>query len=364
VHLSNSPRRLQSTLINLYAKRAKELTAHDVYRQYVENLFTTPSVLGQREVTRFQASVMEVIPDDVRMIEVSPVAPLGSNSALSGISQKTVLGTIRNTELISDAVSVLTLEAARQRAKEADASPGVTLGTFHRELRTQAYREPQYKPHYHALSLVCAEETSDFDNFKIKNFSEQIGIYLNAMDQGRRIGYAVNEATVNVSNLRTVELAIKDAGFDRDIVRQHARTVGFSVFDTLGITLPKKVPLAELERVVATLPSNLAYLERPLLYTGRIFQQVAEELKKHCGLDSVEMVLHLDRHAGMGYYQDLCVKISSRNPQGQTYELVDIGTNDWMRQLTHRRTDRLMTGGMSTELFMTFFRNQMQIRPS
>ncbi|MEU3861028.1 hypothetical protein AB0F03_27275 [Streptomyces sp. NPDC028722] len=323
----------------------------------MKNLFTTPSVLDQREVTRFQASVMDVIPEDIRMLEISPVAALGSNSALSGISQKTVLGTIRNTEVVADAVSVLALELARQRNAEPNAWAGTTLGTFHRELRTQVYKEPQYKPHYHALSLVRAEHAPNCDDFKTRNLAEQIGIYLDVIDRGRSIGYGADRVTVNVSNLRIVELAIKAAGFDRDVVRRQARTVGFSVFDAVGVALPKKIPLADLNTIVATLPNTLAHLNRPLVYAGRIFGDAIAELAKRRSLDSVDVVLDLDRHAGMGYYQDLCVKISSRNLKGETYELVDIGTNDWLSRLTHRRADRLMTGGMGTELFMTFFRD-------
>ncbi|WP_404954596.1 hypothetical protein [Streptomyces sp. 147326] len=319
-------------------------------------------MLDQREVTRFQSSVMGVIPESVQMLEISPVAALGSNSALSGISQKTVLSTIRNTEVVSDAVSVLALEAARQRNAHAGTWTGATLGTFHRELRTQAYKEPQYKPHYHAMSLVRAEHTTDFDDFKVRNLADQIGIYLDVIDQGRSLGYAMDQVTVNVSNLRLVELAIKAAGFDRQVVRRHARTVGFSVFDAVGVALPKRVPLADLDALVARLPNALAHLERPLVYAGRIFGQAIAELGKRRPLDSVEVVLDLDRHAGMGYYQDLCVKISSRTIGQKTYELVDIGTNDWLSRLTHRRGDRLMTGGMGTELFMTFFGTPEQHR--
>ncbi|MCF0077631.1 hypothetical protein [Streptomyces lomondensis] len=352
------PRALQSVLIGLQADRAARLAAHDVYRRHMANSFTAPSELDQRDVVRFLSVAMDAIPESVRMKELSPVAALGSSSALSSISQKTVLGTIRNTEVVADGLSVLTLEAARQRKAEAvgDIWPGVTLGTFHRELRTQTHSEPGFKPHYHALSLLSAESTPDFDDFKVRRLAEHLSTYLAIIDRAESIGYAAKDVTVAVSNLRVVELLIKELGADREHIMRNTRTFGFSAFDTLGVPLPKQVELRELPSLARSLPARLRFLSRPLDYSAKVFGEAVSRIERLRRTGSVNVVFDLERHAGMGYYQDLVVKMTARNMSGETYSLVDMGTNDWLSRITNRRGDRLMTGGMGSEVFLNNFR--------
>ncbi|WP_123995717.1 hypothetical protein [Streptomyces sp. Ag109_G2-6] len=336
---------------------AGKLAVHDVYRQHKENGFTQPCEIDQREIIRFQATAMEAISENVQMVELSPVAALGSNSALAGISQKTVLGTIRNTEVVADGVTVLALEAAKQRDAQGNSWPGVTLGTFHRELRTQAFSKPGFKSHFHALSLISAENASDFDEFKIKRFAEHIVTYLRVFEQAEKLGYFTEDITVAVSNLRIIELLIKVTGLDRATLMRNTRTLGFSAFDAMGIALPKRVQLSEVDALIESLPEDASHLKRPLAYSAQVFRKAFAEIEKKQRLQSVDVVFDMERHSGMGYYQDICAKISARNAQGDVYPLVDIGTNDWLAKITNRRSDRLITGGMGVEIFISNFRN-------
>jgi hypothetical protein len=68
-----------------------------------------------------------------------------------------------------------------------------------------------------------------------------------------------------------------------------------------------------------------------------------------------DIYFDLSRHAGIGYYQDVCVKISATNNRKEQYPLVDIGSSDWLAKTTGNKADRLITGGMGTELFMKLF---------
>lgn len=353
--LAATPRQLAAVLLDTHAARAAQTTARQVYRQHVENSYTSPCSLDQRVVSRFEAMVVDAVPEQVRMLELSPVAPFGSNGVLSSVSQKTVLSTIRHTEVVADAVSVLTLEAAREAETQGAAWTGLDLGTLHRELRTQAYSRPEFTSHFHALSLVSADSTADFDSFKSRKFAEHVTTYLDVFDRAVATGLQTERITVAFSNLRILELLLKAFGVDREVISRNTRKAGFSAFETIGASLPKRVPWQELDALAASLTGSVEHLRRPLRYVSRIFAHTYDAVTSWPGSIPVDIVFDLERHNGIGYYQDLCVKISACNRAGAWFQLVDIGTNDWLSQISNRRHDRLMTGGMGTETFMKNF---------
>jgi hypothetical protein len=352
---SVSGRELQSALIEDSVKKAGELSVHDVYRQHNENYFVQPCELDQREVVSFEAAALRAIPLDVSMIELSPVSALGTNSIVAGISQKTVLTTIRGTEVLADGVTALTLETAKRKEAEGDWS-SAELGTFHRELRTQAHEQPGFTAHFHALSLVSAAKASNPDEFKSDSFARHISTYLDIMSVAKDVGYEAQKIEVAFSNIRVMELLIKNRGLDRATLMRHTQTPGFSAIDTFGVPLPKKASHIEMVALAEDLPEEVEYLRRPLRYTARIFQKISEAIQSRYTDQQVVTSFDLDRHAGIGYYQDACVKISASNNSGETYPLVDIGTSDWLAKITNQRSDRLITGGMGTELFMKKFK--------
>ncbi|GHJ45899.1 hypothetical protein Cs7R123_32410 [Catellatospora sp. TT07R-123] len=347
----------QSVLIEAHAARAAKLSPSDVHGQFAANPFSRPSDLDQRAVLEFERCAMDVIPLGARMVELSPVTAFAAHSSLTGISQKTVLSTIRNTEVVADGVVVLALLAAEER-RQAAYWNGTMLGTFHRELRTQAHEQPGFTSHFRALSLVSTESTRDSTAFKAAHFARHVGIYLDILDETTSLGYRSESVTVALSNLRILELVIRNERLDRAAIMRHTQTPGFSVMGRFGIPLPRSVRLDELPALTADLPSEFTYLRRALRYLETVFEPTRNALEDRPGAAKTNIVVDLDRHAGMGYYEDACVKISASNELGETFPLVDIGTNTWLTMITNDRSDRLMTGGMGTELFIKKFRSR------
>jgi len=139
------PSELESILLEAYALRARKLSVYDVLRQYESNAFVQPAVIDQKEQVLFESFVVRTLPQKTRLIELSPVTALGTNSVLSDISQRTVLGTTRNTEVVADGVTVLTLELAKLRRLNKNDKNPIDLGTFQRELRTQKHATLGYE---------------------------------------------------------------------------------------------------------------------------------------------------------------------------------------------------------------------------
>lgn len=69
----------------------------------------------------------------------------------------------------------------------------------------------------------------------------------------------------------------------------------------------------------------------------------------------MEFVLDLNRTAGIGYYTDMCFKISATNLEGRSYPLADCGETDWTKQLLGKKKERCIAGGIGADLFISNF---------
>jgi hypothetical protein len=95
-----------------------------------------------------------LLPAQVEGVELSPVAPLGTSSALADVSQGRVLATVRRSEVVSDSTNALALEAAvRRRARlRQDA---VHLAACHRQLRAQDFGDGA-SAHFRLFTVVSS----------------------------------------------------------------------------------------------------------------------------------------------------------------------------------------------------------------
>jgi len=172
---------LQSLLIEIYNQRAKAITAKELLEQYKKNRFVQHSKLSSNCFLEFDQLAYQLLPKDFQILELSPVCPLGSISVMTPNSQNTVLTTIRNTEVCSDATNIMALEASLQRKKfllnkDAKTNP-VKLCASHRLLRTQFFDNPLFLPHFKILSLCIAGKDGGNFQFELSALRELIIYY-------------------------------------------------------------------------------------------------------------------------------------------------------------------------------------------
>lgn len=72
-----SPADLQSLLLEVYSRRAAELTPRDLLKTYEHSRFVSPSHLDLAAMVRLQASLLEQLPPGYEAVLTSPLAPWG-----------------------------------------------------------------------------------------------------------------------------------------------------------------------------------------------------------------------------------------------------------------------------------------------
>ena len=148
-----SPTDLQSLLLAVARTRASRVTAARVARRWRQDRFVRPAVEDPRRLVQVEARLWAMLPDAFVGVELSPVVPLGTCSAVATVDQNRVVSTVRGTEVLSDPTNALVVEAASRRAGGAGRGR-VDVAACHRVLRAQAFNRPGLSAHFKLFALV------------------------------------------------------------------------------------------------------------------------------------------------------------------------------------------------------------------
>jgi hypothetical protein len=148
------PTDLQTLLIAVAGARAGQVTAADVMRRWRSDRFVRPAGSDPRQVAAVEARLWQMLPAEFAAVDLSPVAPLGTCSALGPVSQNRVVTTARNTEVVSDSTNVLAIEAAARRLSQPK-DGRADLACCHRQLRAQVFG-PGASAHFRLFALVSS----------------------------------------------------------------------------------------------------------------------------------------------------------------------------------------------------------------
>jgi len=283
-----SPTDLQSLLLEVYRLRSSRLKPAAVLADFAANRFVRPSAVSPLAFLRWEQAAFSHLPPGFEPLELSPVCPLGSNSAVAQVDQNWAVSTARNTEVVSDSTNVLALECAlRRRAllrQDPKSSQAVHLAASHRLLRAQRFDSPDSVPHFSLFALCSAGRDPGSMQFEWTNLRLHVGFYLKALRAylGPRL---------------PLHLSATDFG-----------------------------ATARVEQVEAQLLSG--------------FRSEADRID--CAYDG-------ERTAGKGYYPGLCFHIHATTASGRRLELADGGCVDWTQKLLSNAKERLVTSGIGSE---------------
>lgn len=346
------PRDFQSLLLQIYGDRVDRLKIEDIMKQYLENRFTPPSDIGQREIIQLDSLIYQKIPSDFEAIELSPVGPLGINKVLSRISQKNILSTVRNIEVIADSTIALSLECAKRRKIMLSENPRtlkvINLCTSHRMVRLQQFeKETRFTPHFRVFAMCTAGgRDAGFEKFETENLIKHIDIYLDLLRSFNESRYLVQKTIVALSDIRITEAIIDYYKIDRRGLGRRTQSRHFDLFGQYNIDMPgtikhpQEIPRKDVRRYK---------IEKSIRLLSKIKRQVVEPLES--AYSDIDFCFDLDRIAGIGYYSGLCFKISAENKEQIRFPLVDGGFTDWTQKLLKNRTERLLTSGIGSEFF-------------
>jgi hypothetical protein len=149
-----SPADLQAALMDVSRSRAAAVTPARLMQRWRQDRYVQPVVSDPRPVWQLEARLWGLLPDEFAGVDLSPVAPLGTCSAVGPVSQDRVISTTRGSEVVSDPTNVLALEAASRRQQTGAAS--VSLASCHRVLRGQPFDQPGLFQHFRLFALVTS----------------------------------------------------------------------------------------------------------------------------------------------------------------------------------------------------------------
>lgn len=349
------PTDLQSLLLKVYENLAAKTKAKDIVRQHRENRFVQPCSLSQREIINFDRLIYSVVPEIFFPIELSPVNPLGLNSVLSRISQKNVLSTVRNIEVVADVTSALVLECARLRSLANNNSGNlkeVHFCTSHRSIRLQQFENiPGFTSHFRVFGTCSAGRDIGYEKFEAENIIRHISLYLDLLKEANWNGYFARDIAVYISDIRITETLIEHFKMDRQKIMANTQTRGFALFNDYDIKLPQVVSsTSELTEDIV----RQYGLNRPISFLGEIERKAISELQEK--YPTATFCFDIERIAGIGYYENLCFKIVAKNKAGMIFPIADGGMTDWTKKLLASKKERLLISGFGSELFCKNFR--------
>jgi hypothetical protein len=161
---------LRSLLLEVNRRQAAKRTPTQILNQYRDDRFTSPSTMDPLRRNRFERHAFETLRvHGYTPVDLAPVNPLGTVSALTPLDQNLVLTTERGTEVVADATNALALESAVRRTGR----ERVRLCATHRLLRTQPVPEG-WANHFGLLAMTTAGRDEGSFRFETDSLRTQI----------------------------------------------------------------------------------------------------------------------------------------------------------------------------------------------
>jgi hypothetical protein len=169
---------LNSVLLEIFSRRARRLDAAKVLASFNRNRFVEASSLDPIKALELELSVLrQAKQGGFTPFILSPVAPLGSCSALATVSQNKVFSSIRGTEVVADATNVLMLKAAND-TKLGSTGDVLRYCTVHRHIRGQALDNPDYTAHFSVYCQVSAGRDRGNNEFELSELRQHLSCLL------------------------------------------------------------------------------------------------------------------------------------------------------------------------------------------
>lgn len=177
-----------SFLLDVMHRRADRVTPADVMRQSGRDRFVDVGTVDARALHATIATVIAAIPTAFEFVELAPVLPLGTHTALAPVHQHKVVSSVRSLEVAADPTVALAIVAAQHRA--AAPTPTLHLGAVQRILRAQPFGA-QGQQHFTVLALVSAGRDTGHLAFETVAIGDQLRALVTAVG-------AVTQAPVEI----------------------------------------------------------------------------------------------------------------------------------------------------------------------
>ena len=144
---------LWSLLLDVAEQRAAQRSAASLLHQWGKDRFVDPAYIDQRTLNELDGHLLAAAAD-FEALELSPLAPLGSCSAIALASQNKIVSTGARHGSGVGPHQLLALESASRL--RTDAAQVIKLATSHRCSRASLPRLPGYAAHFRLFCLTTA----------------------------------------------------------------------------------------------------------------------------------------------------------------------------------------------------------------
>jgi hypothetical protein len=283
--LTNSE--LTSILLEVFNRKAQQMSAADLLRVYQQNRFVKPADVDVAALRFLEDQMLSVFDAfGFQPIELSPVAPLGSCSVVAPADQNKILSATRQSEVVADATNALALHIAdlKHNHQRTTSSEHLRFSTIHRHIRTPPVPNlPGMRPHFKIACFTTAGRDKGDYQFEKEVLAEQIAMMTH---------------------------------FFRETL--HIDSLMFRLYPRKGYPTP-----------------------------ATFVHKLEDYLRQQPGNIPVEVIA--DAGNDNNYYKGLQYKMVI-TLHGQTIDIGDGGFVDWTQQLLQNRKERLLTSGVGIEL--------------
>lgn len=169
-----------SLLLEVFERRAKQLTAPELLKQYEQNRFVQPAETDLIHLLQQSLATLTCLQGHGFVpLQLSPLSQLGASSVVATVSQHKVVSALRNCEVLSDATNALALYISSQKKKQKSqpSTEHLRYCTVQRHVRAQEFIIKGFSPHFTIGCLVSSGV--DTGNFQFEK--EALGNHFKAL---------------------------------------------------------------------------------------------------------------------------------------------------------------------------------------
>lgn len=290
----------QSVLLKIMEEKSSKVGVREINAALEMNAFVKPSPIDQREFLDLDTILYDLLPEEYRSIELSPLVPFAVNNLLADINQKRVFSTMRNVEVISDPTTALALYCGQERAIKVKENPksseAVKMATSQRIIRQDPVKKEGYSQHFRLFSIATAGRDTGSKVFEKENLREHLTILLSslrALNDSNK--YDIGDITVDVSDVAEEKHGL-------------------------------------IEEIESDILGNLR----------GVFPEV---------------IFNINRERKSNYYKSLCYSISAKSREHEKpMSVAGGGITDWTEILVGSKKERLLIGSIGSESICRYFK--------
>jgi len=150
---------LNSLLLEVFSRRAQQLSAPELLKQYGQNRFVQPADTNLIHLLEKSLQTLQCLTrHHFQPLQVSPLSQLGTCSVVATVDQDKVVSALRNCEVLSDATNALAMYICSQKKKQKSNNAGthVKYCTTQRHVRSQPFQAKGFSPHFTIGCLVSS----------------------------------------------------------------------------------------------------------------------------------------------------------------------------------------------------------------